>query len=375
MRRTTISGELHRVFVPASMTLALLVLRVPISLAACGDGVLDVGEQCDVGANTAGTCCTASCTLVAAGTECRPTAGDCDVAEVCDGIVPLCPANLFKPAQVCRPAAGACDLAEMCSGIGPVCPADVLQSAGFVCRPSAAACDVPEVCTGLSIDCPADTGTPDTDGDGVCDALDSCPLVANPTQVDSDGDGVGDACDPCTNVRSIQLQNPRLALSKLGSPPTDDRLSLKTTLQVPDTPTINPIKNGLRLVLSGPLGLVFDATIPPGSFDASANEGWISSGRGWSYKNTGDKVPRQAGIRRIMLRQHGSFANQFRLVVSGRGGNLQAAAGQTGLDLTVVIDAPVATTGQCAEAHFVTQGTGSECRLLNSGHRLECRIR
>src|SRR5215468_5630223 len=163
MRRTTISGELHRVFVPASMTLALLVLRVPISLAACGDGVLDVGEQCDVGANTAGTCCTASCTLVAAGTECRPTAGDCDVAEVCAGIVPLC-------------------------------PADVLQSAGFVCRPSAAACDVPEVCTGLSIDCPADTGTPDTDGDGVCDALDNCPLVANATQVDSDGDGVGDAC-------------------------------------------------------------------------------------------------------------------------------------------------------------------------------------
>jgi len=55
--------------------------------------------------------------------------------------------------------------------------------------------------------------------------------------------------------------------------------------------------------------------------------------------------------------------------------NLQAAAGQTGLDLTVVIDSPIATAGQCAEAHFVTQGTGSECRLLNSGHRLECRIK
>jgi Thrombospondin type 3 repeat len=35
----------------------------------------------------------------------------------------------------------------------------------------------------------------DSDGDGVCDKLDNCPLVSNPDQADSDGDGVGDACD------------------------------------------------------------------------------------------------------------------------------------------------------------------------------------
>ena len=38
--------------------------------------------------------------------------------------------------------------------------------------------------------------TPDTDGDGIPDAADNCPLVANPTQADKDGDGIGDACDP-----------------------------------------------------------------------------------------------------------------------------------------------------------------------------------
>jgi hypothetical protein len=373
MNRTTMKGTTSSVGL--LLTLAALVLNAPLVWAACGDGVLDPGEQCDVGADPTGTCCTASCTFLAANTECRPAAGDCDVAEVCTGTSALCPPNAFKPPGVCRPAAGLCDLAEMCSGTGPTCPADALQSAGFVCRPSASACDVPEVCTGLSIDCPADTGTPDGDGDGVCDQVDNCPLVANPTQTDSDGDGVGDACDPCTNVRSNQLQNPRISLSKLGAPTTDDRLSLKTNLQVPDTPTIDPLKKGLRLVLTGPLGLVFDATIPPGGFDPSARAGWISNGKGWSYKNTGDKVPRQAGIRHIMLRQHGAFANQFRLVVTGRGGDLRAAAGQTGLDLTVVIDSPIATTGQCAEVHFVTQGTGTECRLLNSGHRLECRIK
>lgn len=35
----------------------------------------------------------------------------------------------------------------------------------------------------------------DTDGDGVADASDNCPTVANAGQQDTDGDGVGDACN------------------------------------------------------------------------------------------------------------------------------------------------------------------------------------
>lgn len=36
--------------------------------------------------------------------------------------------------------------------------------------------------------------SPDTDGDGLKDIDDNCPLVANPDQVDGDSDGSGDAC-------------------------------------------------------------------------------------------------------------------------------------------------------------------------------------
>ena len=40
----------------------------------------------------------------------------------------------------------------------------------------------------------AQTGDPDSDGDGIADAEDSCPHTPD-SGLDSDGDGIDDACD------------------------------------------------------------------------------------------------------------------------------------------------------------------------------------
>jgi hypothetical protein len=48
------------------------------------------------------------------------------------------------------------------------------------------------------VDAPASTD--DQDGDGVPDATDNCPTVANADQRDFDNDGVGDACDNCPPI-------------------------------------------------------------------------------------------------------------------------------------------------------------------------------
>jgi hypothetical protein len=49
---------------------------------------------------------------------------------------------------------------------------------------------------------PVNDPEPDVDGDGVPDAHDNCPMVANQGQEDEDGDGVGDACDDCKGTPS-----------------------------------------------------------------------------------------------------------------------------------------------------------------------------
>ena len=52
-----------------------------------------------------------------------------------------------------------------------------------------------------AIDVPIDGSTTvDTDGDGIFDATDNCPLIASQNQHDEDADQVGDICDLCPQV-------------------------------------------------------------------------------------------------------------------------------------------------------------------------------
>ena len=58
----------------------------------------------------------------------------------------------------------------------------------------------------------------DTDGDGINDDVDNCPLVPNPDQLDSDGDGIGDACDNPNNPANNATNNSTPANNPTNNP-------------------------------------------------------------------------------------------------------------------------------------------------------------
>ncbi|RBP51746.1 extracellular catalytic domain type 1 short-chain-length polyhydroxyalkanoate depolymerase [Arenicella xantha] len=68
--------------------------------------------------------------------------------------------------------------------------------------------DAEPSCAGPLQVCSGGGGALDTDGDGVADNVDNCPVDANSNQSDTDGDGIGDVCDnssgggSCTEITS-----------------------------------------------------------------------------------------------------------------------------------------------------------------------------
>ena len=205
------------------VTLGLALLAVPgMAAAVCGDGSLDLGEQCDPGPDVATDCCTAGCTITSATPAfvCRPVADLCDVAEVCNGVSATCPADSAAGAFVeCRPAGDECDPAENCDGTNTACPVDVLEPDGTACD-SGDVCGIPDMC--VSGVCAA--SSPDGDGDTVCDASDNCPGAPNTDQDDLDGDTLGDVCDPDDGPL-----NPIKIRFKLNTTPNPRDNSLLTT--------------------------------------------------------------------------------------------------------------------------------------------------
>jgi hypothetical protein len=216
------------------------------------------------------------------------------------------------------------------------------------------------VCSGSSASCPADT-IQDEDGDGVCDSQDKCPNAADPDQADGDGDGIGDACDPCTNVDHIVATKVRLKLTKLDTAPGDEGLSFKGRLDgVPTTPTIDPTTKGVRLILeTSPGGAFLDVTLPGGT-------GWKANKKKTSFRFK--SASGVGGIRSISLKTSPKHSGRVQFKVTGKSVGI---ANPTVLPVkgTLVIDSPLAMTGQCGETGF----SSTSCKRNKKGSTLTCR--
>ena len=128
-----------------------------------------------VTAVTAITAVVAALAALAAPGCARQTAFKCDALEDCAG---------GGPEPRCEPN-GFCSFAD------PNCPS--MRSYGGLSGELSGQCLEGDP----TPDAMPDGAPADVDGDGVPDATDNCPEVANADQGNEDGDALGDACDPC----------------------------------------------------------------------------------------------------------------------------------------------------------------------------------
>jgi hypothetical protein len=196
-----------------------------------------VTMNCDDGnACTTDTCGAGGCVHTNNSSPCSD-GNACTAGDVCSGGVCVpgaavscndgnaCTSDSCNPATGCvnSAIAGACDDGNVCT-TGDSCQSGVCGGTAVSCNDgnpctddacspisgctftnNTAACDDGDAST-VNDHCQAGVcvgqSANDLDGDGVPDAIDNCPSVANPSQADSNGNGIGDACDPvCVSYR------------------------------------------------------------------------------------------------------------------------------------------------------------------------------
>jgi hypothetical protein len=205
------------------------------------------------------------------------------------------------------------------------------------------------------------TDPKDSDQDGLADCDDNCPTVANADQADADGDRIGTACDPCT--RGVPVTKPVLTLR-------NGKLGFTGRIAFTSVPTLVPERTGVRLVLKDGTGNVLaDATAPPGRFDKRKRMGW----RGLSFR------ARNGDVKMLTLAPARKRRQEVAFTLQGRVAGIVPSAVAQPLRATLVLDAPVATTGLCGEVRFTgpapvnpvctTHGAALVCKTHRASRR------
>ena len=219
---------------------------------------------------------------------------------------------------------------------------------------------------------------PDTDGDGIPDALDDCPTVADPSQTDTDNDGFGDACDLCTNTLPSFADRAKVIVGKLNTAPGDDTIKIKgRCIPFQETPTIDPVTNGMRLVMQDNLGnSPLDVFIPGGAYSTVVKAGWkvhtFPTGMTAQYTNAGTIIPLINGMKKLKLvLKTGLGITKFSAV--GKGGSYPIPVGAEPVKVTFIAAPPIGSNGQCCEMFFPGPSPTPACAFLGGGATLRCK--
>jgi hypothetical protein len=156
----------------------------------------------------------------------------------------------------------------------------------------------------------------DADADGVCDADDNCPSVANFAQLDSDRDGSGDACDPCISNPGFKWKSLHLELVGINDDVLGNetiRLSAAFTLGT-DAAPVDPAATGVEVTLWNGRREVDDPMVVavPAGMKGASDAGWTVDETGRFVYEGG--AARVGGVRRAMVKQRKNGVVAVKLV-------------------------------------------------------------
>jgi subtilase family serine protease len=144
----------------------------------------------------------------------------------------------------------------------------------------------------------------------------------------------------------VSVTQPKLTIGKLQTPPGDDTLSFqgKLTMPFPFNPTLDPLTNGVQILIQDAAGSVLDAAIPGGAFS---------------------NPPLISGINRVVIQnKSASTPGLVSFTVKGKKGSYAVAPGDLPLTARIVL-APAGH--ECGDATFPS------CTFNASGSTLKCK--
>jgi hypothetical protein len=180
---------------------------------------------------------------------------------------------------------------------------------------------------------------------------------------DTDGDGVCNADEACTD--GVAVGKPKLQLKKLNTPTGDDGLVFRGEMTVSDSPAIDPVAHGARIVVTDGNGTVADVTIPPGPVDPVTKIGWKpnKAGTAWTYANKGGL----SGISKVSVKTTPKTPGLVKFAVTGKNGAFPTTPAALPLAATFTL----APAGQCGEADF--SGPSASCEFNGKQSTVKCK--
>lgn len=195
------------------------VAQISIQTGGCGDGLLDIGEQCDAAGNA---CCSATCGFEAVEATCGGGGTECTLQDTCDGAGSCIDNGHAVTGSSCGEAGDACTIQDTCDGVGN-CTDSGYESVGSNCGDAGSECTIQDTCDGSGsctdngvqgLGTACGNGGSECTLQDTCDALGLCVSNGFETAGTSCGDVSDTQCDnpdTCDGSGACQLNNANTA--------------------------------------------------------------------------------------------------------------------------------------------------------------------